>query len=43
MVFMRVSLVKLLRLAAMGWVPTHEYMLLGVRGLLRPCPTVLGA
>jgi hypothetical protein len=34
MSFMRVSLVELLRQAVMGQVPTLEYMLSGVHGLL---------
>jgi hypothetical protein len=42
MAFMCVSLVKLLRLAAMGWVPSLEYVLSGACGLLRPRPIVPG-
>jgi hypothetical protein len=38
MVFMRISLVKLLCQAVMGWIPALEYMLPGLRGLLRPHP-----
>jgi hypothetical protein len=43
MTFMRVSLVEPLRQVAMGRIPAHEYMLLGVRGLLQPCPVVSDA
>jgi hypothetical protein len=43
MVFMRVSLAKPLRQVAMGWILALEYLLLGARRLLRPCPIVLGA
>jgi hypothetical protein len=43
MVFTLVSLVKLLHQAAMGWVPTLEYVLSSAHGLLRPCPILPGA
>jgi hypothetical protein len=41
MVLMHVCLVELLHQAAMGWIPTLEYMLSSTRGLLRPRPVVL--
>jgi hypothetical protein len=43
MAFMRVSLVELLYQAAMGWIPTLEYMMSGMRGLLRPRSIMPGA
>jgi hypothetical protein len=43
MAFMHVSLVELLCQAVMGWVLVLEYMLSGVRGLLRPRPIVPSA
>jgi hypothetical protein len=43
MALMRVSLVELLCQMVMGWLPTLEYMLSGMRGLLRPRPVVPGA
>jgi hypothetical protein len=43
MTFLLVSLVEPLRQAAMGWIPTLEYMLSGVYGLLRPSLVMPGS
>jgi hypothetical protein len=42
MACMHVSLVEPSFRTVMGWVPTLEYMLSGVRGLLQLCPILLG-
>jgi hypothetical protein len=42
MLFMLVSMVKLLHQATMGWILALEYMLSGVHGLLGPRPVMPG-